>query len=133
MFDITTLKFVQFAAVIFSAILFLQSGLNKVFEFRENRDYIQSFLSKTFLSPVSLLLFITITILEVATGVISVIGVFFYLQKNDKSFAILGLELGLLSILCLFLGQRIAKDYGGAASMVGYFIAIAFGLYLFTI
>jgi putative oxidoreductase len=131
--DITALKFVQLAAVTFSAILFLQSGLNKVLEFKGNRDYIQSFLSKTFLNPVSLLIFITITILELAAGIISALGAWSYLQNNDKIFAILGLELALISILCLFLGQRIAKDYGGAASMVGYFIAISFGLYLFTI
>ncbi len=133
MTDITTLKFIQLAAVTFSAILFLQSGLNKIFEFKGNRDYIQGFLSKTFLAPVSILIFITIMILEVAAGIVSAFGVWFYLQNNDKTFAILGLELALISILCLFFGQRIAKDYGGAASMVTYFIAIAFGLYLFTI
>lgn len=133
MFEITTLKFIQLAVLKFSAILFLQSGLDKIFDFKGNRDYIQGFLSKTFLNPVSLLIFITIIVLEIGAGIFSAIGVWTYFKNNDKTFGIMGLELAMISILCLFLGQRIAKDYGGAASMVGYFIAIAFGLYLFSI
>ena len=78
-------------------------------------------------------LFITITILEVLAGIFAFFGGIFYLIEGQKDFAILGLELSLLSIFCLFTGQRIAKDYAGAAGLVGYFLLTAFGLYLFAL
>jgi hypothetical protein len=55
------------------------------------------------------------------------------LITGQEDFAIIGLELSALSVLSLFTGQRIAKDYGGAASLVGYFLLICFGLFLFSL
>ncbi|MFN3849347.1 MAG: DoxX family protein [Spirosomataceae bacterium] len=133
MLDQTLLKFLQISVSLFSAILFLQSGLDKVFDFKGNRDYIKSVFAKTFLNPVSLLLFITILVLEVAAGLCSLVGAYLYYDQGMKDFAIIGLELSVISILSLFLGQRIAKDYAGAASLVGYFLLMVFGLYLYSL
>jgi hypothetical protein len=38
----------------------------------------------------------------------------------------------MLALICLFFGQRLAKDYGSAASLVGYMVYTMF-LSLFTI
>jgi hypothetical protein len=38
--------------------------------------------------------------------------------------------LGALSILALFFGQRVAKDYPGAAVLVPYFILLLILIYL---
>lgn len=132
-FDHTLLKVIQVAISLFAGVLFLQSGLDKVFDFSGNKSYIQSVFAKTFLNSVSTVLFITITILEVAAGATSFLGGIFYFIEGQADFAVLGLELSMLAILCLFTGQRIAKDYAGAASLVSYFLLMAFGLYLHTL
>jgi len=132
-FDHTLLKVIQVLISLFAGVLFLQSGFDKVFDFKGNKGYIQSVFANTFLSSVSGLLFIVITILEVLAGIAAFLGGIFYFIEGQKDFAILGLELSLLSILCLFTGQRIAKDYAGAASLVGYFLLMAFGLFTFAL
>jgi uncharacterized membrane protein YraQ (UPF0718 family) len=42
----------------------------------------------------------------------------------------LGVAFGALSLVFLFFGQRIAKDYTGAGGLVSYFIAAIIGLLL---
>lgn len=132
-FDHTLLKILQVFISLFSGVLFLQSGFDKVLDFKGNKAYIKSVFAKTFMNNFSGVLFITITILEVLAGIFAFFGGIFYLIEGQKDFAILGLELSLLSIFCLFTGQRIAKDYAGAAGLVGYFLLTAFGLYLFAL
>jgi hypothetical protein len=42
--------------------------------------------------------------------------------SSDMTLALLGAELAALNIVMLFFGQRVAKDYAGAAALVPYFI-----------
>lgn len=132
-FDHTLLKLIQVAISLFAGVLFLQSGFDKVFDFGGNKSYIQSVFAKTFLSGFSSILFVVILILEVSAGILSFLGGVYYFVEGQADFAILGLELAALSILCLFTGQRIAKDYAGAASLVSYFLLMVFGIYLFSL
>jgi hypothetical protein len=39
--------------------------------------------------------------------------------------------LGALAIILLFFGQRVAKDYAGAASLVPYFLLCAGGMWVY--
>ena len=132
-FDHTLLKVIQVAIALFVGVLFMQSGLDKVFDFKGNKSYIKSVFAKTFLNNFSNILFIAILILEVSAGLLSVFGGIFYFIEGQADFVILGLEVATVAILCLFTGQRIAKDYAGAASLVGYFLVMVFGLYLFSL
>ena len=132
-FDHTLLKILQVVISLFAGVLFVQSGFDKVINFKGNKSYIQSVFAKTIFRSFSSILFIIITILEGFAGVFAFFGGIFYFFEGQADFAILGLELSLISILCLFTGQRIAKDYAGAASLVSYFLLIAFGLYLFAL
>lgn len=115
---------------VFFSILFLQSGLDKVFNFNGNRSYIASVFEKTFLKDISFLLFIAIMMLETAAGLLSAVGTVYLFAGNDI-LLLWGLKLSALSLLCLFLGQRIAKDYAGAAGLVSYFLLAVFGISLF--
>jgi putative oxidoreductase len=132
-FDHTLLKIIQVLISLFAGVLFLQSGFDKVLDFKGNKGYIQSVFAKTIFNSFSGILFIIITILEVLAGICSFLGGIYYFFEGQADFAILGLELSLLSILSLFTGQRIAKDYAGAASLVSYFLLMAFGLFLFAL
>ena len=107
---------------LFLAILFLQSGLDKVFNFADNLGWLTGHFSKTpFRGQVKMML-ITITIAEVAAGVLALMGAGQIAMNGEKTFAMYGAQLATLDIVMLFFGQRIAKDYAGAASLVPYFI-----------
>lgn len=110
----------------FFSALFLQSGIDKLINFRENLEWLQSHFSKTFFSRIVPFLLAFLTLLEVTTGSLSLFG-FFDILINDGSSkpAFYGSILSLVCFICLFTTQRIAKDYQGAVSIASYFTVAA--------
>jgi hypothetical protein len=130
-FPSTPLLAARFAFAAFFSILFIQSGLDKVINFRENLSWLVEHFSKTFLSGIVPVVFIVLTCTEVLAGIFSVYGCFQLLMLKNTHFALIGAYFATLSLLFLFFGQRIAKDYTGAGTIVNYFIAaIAYVLLL---
>jgi len=123
-----------FLLVIFFFILFLQSGLDKVFNRDDNISYFRSQFKDTYFSYFILLLFWIITLLECFTAIVCLLSLLFLLSVKTISLAYnllaFGLILSNITIMCLFLGQRIAKDYAGAASLAVYFLVSILGLLL---
>src|SRR3982751_2548085 len=111
-------------AALLIAILFLQSGLDKVFDWKGNLGWLTGHFSKTFLAPMVPLLLGTITAMELATGLLSAIGVVYLLTTGSTVVIFYAAALGSLSIISLFFGQRVAKDYPGAAVLVPYFLLL---------
>lgn len=127
------IHFSQLLTALFLAILFLQSGLDKVFNFGDNLSWLTGHFSKTpFRGQVKSML-ITITITEVAAGVLALLGAGQIVLNGEKTFAMYGAQLAALDIAMLFFGQRIAKDYAGAASLVPYFILCIGEILLLTL
>jgi len=127
------IHFSQFLTALFLAILFLQSGLDKVFNFGDNLSWLTGHFSKTpFRGQVKMML-ITITFTEVAKGVLALLGAGQIVLNGEKTFAMYGAQLAALNIAMLFFGQRIAKDYAGAASLVPYFIVCIGEILLLTL
>jgi len=124
------LVLLQSVAVVFAAILFLQSGLDKLLNYRENEQYISSVFAKTAFNKISTLLFVLITVMEITTAFWSVFGVVMLLWKGDAEWARKALMMGDVTLLCLFGGQRVAKDYAGAAGIVPYILVLLFGMFL---
>ncbi len=112
----------------FFAVLFIQSGFDKVFNFRENLSWLMTHFSKTLLSDIVPLVFTLITLLEVMAGLVSAYGIVELLIHDNSTIACYGAILSMLSLLSLFFGQRIAKDYAGASGLVGYFLTSAFAI-----
>jgi hypothetical protein len=52
---------------------------------------------------------------------------------NGTAWATWGAQLAALNVVMLFFGQRIAKDYAGAAALVPYFILSAGTVLLMTL
>jgi hypothetical protein len=50
--------------------------------------------------------------------------------KHDSTLAFYGAALAAISLVALFFGQRMAKDYPGAATLVPYFLLALSALYL---
>ena len=121
----------QLLLSLFVAILFIQSGLDKVFNWKDEGDFYQSHFKKTFLRNTVPLLLPIITICELSAGFLSGVGLLILLFTGNTSIAFLGMLMAALSIVQLFLGQRIAKDFAGAATLVNYFLLTLVGLYFY--
>src|ERR1051325_11975287 len=109
---------------LFVAILFLQSGLDKILDFKGNLDWLTGHFSKTFLAPMVPMMLVTITIMETATGFLATTGLIYFLATGMASMIFWASVLGAASLTALFFGQRIAKDYPGAAVLVPYFLLV---------
>lgn len=116
----------------FLAILFLQSGLDKITDRAGNLEWLNGHFAKTSLAGVVPVLLTALTILETAAGALSALGCVLLILANTASVGLLGAMLSALSILALFLGQRIAKDYAGAAVLVPYFLLALAAIYLLS-
>jgi len=114
----------------FLSILFLQSGIDKVVDRRGNPDWLKGHFAKSPLAGMVPLMVLAITILELAAGALSAIGCVLITLSHDTTVAFYGAVVSALSILALFFGQRMAKDYAGAAILVPYFLLSLVAIYL---
>lgn len=112
------------------AVLFIQSGLDKIFDWRGNLDWLTGHFSKTFLRGTVPPMLATITLTELVTGFLSGAGVVYFLVTGSLVLIFCAAVLGALTIIALFFGQRVAKDYTGAAVLVPYFILLLILIYL---
>ena len=71
-----------------------------------------------------------VTILEIAAGGLSAIGCVVVILSGDSTVAFYGAVVSAIAIVALFFGQRMAKDYAGAAVLVPYFLLALVAIYL---
>jgi hypothetical protein len=114
----------------FLAILFLQSGIDKVVDRRGNLEWLKGHFAKSPLAAMVPLLVTAITILEIAAGALSAAGCALIILERGSTLAFYGAAIAAISIIALFFGQRMAKDYAGAATLVPYFLLALSALYL---
>lgn len=118
--------------LIFTLITFLQSGLDKLFNWKGNYEWLTGHFKGTFMGGMVSLLLGIILVLEVITGFLALAAIFTLYLNNDISLALWSLVLAALTLLMLLFGQRVANDYAGAFTTVGYFIVVVFGVFLVT-
>jgi hypothetical protein len=104
------------------AVLFLQSGLDKVIDRKGNRAYLDEHFANSPLAGTVGPMFFVITILEVTAGALSGVGCLLLLITRDPRVAFLGALVAAVNLIALFFGQRVSKDYAGAAALVPYFL-----------
>ena len=124
---------VQIFSVLFLAILFLQSGFDKIFDKKGNLDWLITHFSNSPLKNIVYQMFYIVTTVEIISGVLNTIGIFFLIRDGNTFYATLGAFFACVTIIMLFFGQRIAKDYAGAQSLVSYFILSLMTLLLLSI
>jgi diacylglycerol kinase len=122
--------FLQLLVSAFLAVLFLQSGIDKLVDRRGNREYLEQHFAKSPLASTVGPMFLVITILEVSAGALSGAGWVILLLTRDPTVAYLGAIVSAINLIALFFGQRVAKDYVGAAVLVPYFLLALTGIYL---
>src|SRR5215467_1606908 len=116
----------------FLAILFLQSGIDKIVDRGGNLEWLKGHFAKSPLAGIVPALLICITVLEVAAGALSAVGCVLIILLKDSAIAFYGAILSAIAVTALFFGQRIAKDYAGAAVLVPYFLLTLVAIYLFA-
>jgi hypothetical protein len=114
----------------FLGILFLQSGIDKVVDWDGNFEWLKGHFAKSPLAGMVTLLMAVLTVMEIATGACSAVGCVLVILKHDSTLAFYGAALAALSLIALLFGQRVAKDYSGAATLVPYFLLALSALYL---
>jgi len=114
----------------FLAVLFLQSGIDKVVDRRGNRTYLDGHFAGSPLAGTVGPMLIVITILEVSAGALSAVGCALLLLTHDSMVAFLGAVIAGINIIALFFGQRVSKDYAGAAALVPYFLLALTAIYV---
>ncbi|HIF36819.1 MAG: DoxX family protein [Methanobacteriota archaeon] len=117
---------------VFVGIIMVQSGFDKIFNWEGELDFISEKFAKTPLSNFSAFGLIQVTIFEVLSGLLSLFGAIMVLFYNNESYGIMGLILAAISLCILMLGQRISKDYEGAAVLVPYFLLTMIGLFMYS-
>jgi hypothetical protein len=110
------------------AILFLQSGIDKIVDRAGNVKWLTGHFAKSFLASQVVPMLSIITAVELAAGALSGLGVPVLLITGSRTPLALGALLAVVALLMLFFGQRVAKDYAGAAALVPYFILALGGL-----
>ena len=118
-----------FAALLVS-ILFIQSGLDKVLDWKGNLEWLTGHFAKTIFAKTVPPMLATITVMELATGFLSVAGLIYFVAAGSLVLIFYASIIGAASTTALFFGQRVAKDYAGAAVLVPYFLLLTLLMYL---
>ncbi|ASV30207.1 DoxX family membrane protein [Maribacter cobaltidurans] len=116
--------------LLFLSITFLQSGLDKITDWKGNVEWLKGHFAKTLFKGSVPVLLGAILVLEMIAGIVSLLGIYSVLSSQNTSFAFLGAFLGCITLLMLLFGQRVAKDYDGARTIVIYLIPTVFLVFL---
>ena len=114
----------------FFTIVFVQSGLDKVFDKKGNLDYLYSLLGPVFSKALIRLAFYSVTILELVSGFLCAAGLFYSFLNSSSLIGLAGLVIGSFALLILLIGQRVSKNYEGAKTLVIYFVLAMGGIVL---
>ena len=109
--------------LLFTAITFLQSGLDKIFDWSGNLNWLTGHFKGSFLGRMVPMLLVIILIL-------ALYGIFMLWLYAQAETALWALVLAGVTLLMLLFGQRIAKDYAGAFTICGYFLVVILGIYM---
>ena len=97
--------------LLFLIVTFLQSGLDKLFDWKGNVSFTKEHFK----------------IAPLAKGVYSILS-----YGEISSTGLLCLQLSALTLIFLLIGQRLAKDYAGAMTLAVYFIITILGMMVFS-
>ena len=112
----------------FLFIAFFQSGLDKVIDRKGNLDFLKAHFSDTPLIKIIPIMLLILTFLEIIGSLMLGYGVYYAFVNRSTLWIFYGFVVIAITIIILFAGQRIAKDYLGAADLVPYFILIMLGI-----
>src|SRR5262249_963621 len=114
----------------FLAILFLQSGIDKVIDYRGNLEWLKGHFAKSPLAGVVPVLVAAITLPALLAPTPPPIAFAILIPSPATPIAFYGAVISAVAIIALFFGQRMAKEYAGAGALVPYFLLALGAIYL---
>ena len=115
--------------LVFLALTFIQSAYEKIFYWQENVDWLKEHFSKTRLKNLVNPSLVILVIFELISGILSIVGIIELLVNNGRTFGFYGAIFSSITLLMMLFGQRLAKDYDGARTIVIYFIPAVMAVY----
>lgn len=123
----------RFLVTAFFAVVFLQSALDKLLDREGNLAYFRDHFKNSPLPPELVPLLLTaIAAMEGLAGTLCGLGIVSgSWTRGGFGIAAAGVTMSGVSLLALLLGQRLAKDYAGAAVIAAYFAVALIGVTAF--
>jgi len=117
----------------FLAIVFLESSIDKITNWKGNIKWMKPHFSKTILKNKVRFSLGIILFFEITTGILAILSILSILINQNTKIALITAVIASVCLLFLLLGQRLAKDYDGARTIVIYLIPTLFLIYLISI
>ena len=111
------------------ALTFIQSGYDKVMDWNGNVSWLKEHFAKTALKKHVPLALFHILVLELISGILCIVGCIQLLINNERTFGLYGGIFSCITLIMLLFGQRLAKDYDGARTIVIYFMPAILAVY----
>jgi len=118
----------QILIAIFMVITFLQSGIDKIMDRKGNEDFFNAHFANSPLKGVTGLLLTVLTVMEMVGSFMLIYGIYYAFAERTTLWIFYGFVVLALTTIALFTGQRLAKDYVGAADLVPYFMLLMLGI-----
>lgn len=119
--------------LLFVLITFLQSAVDKITDWNGNISWLNDHFKDSILNGKVAISLMLILLLELIAAVTALGGLYFLVTSGDVAWANWSLVISGITLLFLLLGQRLAKDYDGARTIVIYLMPVLFGLYILSI
>ena len=120
--NFNAIEIVQILSSIFFAIVFFQSGIDKIIDRKGNLNFFENHFKNTLFHNIYTHALTALMLLELVAAILCAYGGIYSIVYKDTGFIFYGLLVTSFVLLSLLLGQRIAKDYIGAADITIYFI-----------
>ena len=119
----------SFLILLLLTLTFLQSGYDKLFYWKDNLAWLKEHFSKTLLKNVIPQALGFILVLELFTSILAIAGMVQLLYNGNREYGFYAAVMSCVTLLFLLFGQRLAKDYDGARTIVIYFIPAVLAVY----
>ena len=120
--NFNNIEIAQILVSIFFSIVFFQSSIDKINDRAGNLKFFNHHFKGTFFQNYISISLNFLALLEIVSASLCCLGIFYKLLYHDSIFIYYGLLISAIVLLSLLFGQRLAKDYAGAADITIYFI-----------
>ncbi len=108
--------------LILMSATFIQSAYDKSMYWKGNVEWLKGHFAETPIKNMVPLSLGIVLVLELATSVCCLSGLMELMISGGRTFGLYGGVLSCITLIFLLVGQRMAKDYDGARTIVIYFI-----------
>lgn len=115
--------------LILFGITYLQSSYEKIFDWKASVAWLKTHFAKTKIEKYVEQSLILLVVLELITTVLCFVGAIQLCFNLGRQFGFYGAFFSCITLLVMLVGQRIAKDYDGAKTIVTYFIPAVMAVY----